>query len=287
MINTPNSNMVSMADPFGSSYQKNSRTITPTNNVSNVSPLLKIYETLLQELSSNTNARHPTEALYNLIGKINLPPTIPTIETFLSLSRSYEMEPLYSLATGLVATKMIKTYYRQGIDTIVINLDSIKPLDCLCFGLQIKTPHSLTIYIKGRAGDDFAREAEGGTYVIEKAGHSLGMNSYNSTFFVQDAASSCCFSAHYTKLYAQHVGQFCGAHSSTARFFIEDADKKWGVYSSKSTFYTPSEQSYNYIRLTTDGTKKKLLTPREWTRYKTIAARCFARVEKMCMEGLS
>ena len=139
-----------MAGPFGQKYTPHP--VVPSLQHVSSSPISYLITEELEKLLSKLSLRPNLEYLMNreillLLDSISLPPLIKIhdIHATIAFSQAYENEKGYSIATGLLISRLIKKAHHDGVDQFVLDFEGIKPIDYLCYFLESKRDNSLEI----------------------------------------------------------------------------------------------------------------------------------------------
>ena len=203
--------------PFSRGYKTRPTIIVPTPNPSKYNQLLAEYDKLLCIPNKVTTYRgvmySPEENIQDALRTCKYNPVLTPaeIEEFLFLTQAYESRGgVYSVATGLIATRLLKrSYYNGGHRQFTLDLRGCKPLNRLCYELTVK--NDFEIRIRGTVGSEFGDGSLGGRYYLDELGEKGLTGAREGSYYIKKASGEV------------------GAVARDAYFYVGDDGPKIGI----------------------------------------------------------
>ena len=223
---------IDMAGLFGRDYKSSAKTPTQTHALdSTLKDIIDLYDKVMRDYSpSKVGVLWEASNVHTVFSHIqSLPscPTSTTIQQFLLMSQSYELQPDYGSTMGIFVSGLIQRAHQEGQNYFLLDVRALKPLRFLCLEVKEERNESLVIMIHGDLGSHCINSCQGGTYFLENSLGSCGSATENSTIYISG-----------------NTGPFCATGSQG------------------STFYTPNHDLYHTLR--SNGHKVTRYTSSEW-----------------------
>lgn len=158
------------------------------------------------------------------------------INLFLQSTSQYEGHGNYTMATGRFISLLIQNSFNSGHNNFVLDVQNLKPLDCLGSELVGYKKNQLRLTTIGDVGCDCGMLVNHVQLTFPSVLDRCGKYANHSQFIIGTARDACGVEADNSHFTINTVEDFCGLRAKRSIFKVARAESICGSYAYKSTF---------------------------------------------------